>query len=281
MGQPANPAGGAQRVNLLCTVTDKRGRFVNNLTKDNFEVSENRRPQQILEVTSQTGTPLRIGLLIETSNSARDGFQTALESAAEFLRGVIRKDSDKALIYSVDTQPELVQDLTGDANLLTRRLLGLRAGGSTSLWDAMYAAARASLVAEQPRAAFRHAIVIVGDSQDTSSSHTRDQALEMVLRNEVAIYGISTNGSGIESDGDRMLKQICQETGGRACFPSKIENLVQEFENLANELRSQYVISYTPDPPATDGAFRRVEVRVSNRRDTVVRARRGYYPPAL
>ncbi len=279
MGQTSGAE--SRRVALLCTVTDKRGRFVNNLARDNFEIYENKRPQKIADFAAETDMPLRIGMLIETSNSARDNFEFALEAAGEFLRGVMRQDRDKALIYSVDSQPELVQDLTSDANLLTRKLARLRPGGSTSLYDAMYEAARERLVVEKPSTAYRHALVIIGDSMDTSSTHTRDQAMEMVIRGDVAIYGISTNSTGNESDGDRMLRQLSQETGGRACFPTKMENMAQEFQNIANELRSQYLLSYVPDPPATDGAFRRVEIRVTNRRDTIVRARRGYYPPAL
>ena len=128
-----------------------------------------------------------------------------------------------------------------------------------------------------PRHKFRRAIVIVSDGDDNQSHYTRDQALEMAQKADVVIYGISTNISKIESDGDKVLKYLTSETGGKAFFPFKVEDLEQSFENIANELRHQYNIAYKPEPLKTDGLFHPIELRVKNRKDLVVHVRKGYY----
>ncbi|MGQ9917956.1 MAG: VWA domain-containing protein [Bryobacteraceae bacterium] len=269
------------RVNILFTVTDRRGRFVNNLSREDFDLIENKRRQNIIEFSAESDLPLRIALLIDVSNSIRDRFRFELEAAAEFLERVIRPRVDKALIYAFHTEPELVVPLTDDINLLGKKLRELRAGGGTAMYEALYLACRDHLMLDQPRYKYRRAVIIIGDGEDNSSRFTRDQALEMAYRAEAVIYAISTNISRVETDGDRVLRYYARETGGRVFFPFKAEDLAQDFENIANELRSQYSILYRPDPLVTDGQFHPVELRVRGRKDLFVRARRGYYAPKL
>jgi VWFA-related protein len=269
------------RVNLLYTVTDKRGRFVNNLEKDDFEVIENKRKQTILEFAAESDLPLRIALLIDTSNSVRDRFKFELEAASQFLTSVIRKERDKALIYGFDTQAELVQDLTDDTELLGKKLRDMRPGGGTALYDAIFVACRDRLMLDKPRHKFRRAVVVVGDGEDNSSRFTRDQALEMADKAEAVIFTISTNISRTETDGDKILKYFAKQTGGLPFFPFKAEDLAQDFENIANELRSQYSILYRPEPLHTDGQYHPVDIRVKIRRDLSVRSRKGYYAPYM
>lgn len=269
------------RVNLLFTVTDRRGRFVRDLTKDDIDVIENKRRQNIIEFVSESNIPLRIAMLIDVSNSIRERFRFELEAAGEFLHRVIRPKVDKALIYAFHTEPELVQPLTDDTELLAKKLRELRAGGGTAMYEALYLACRDHLMADQPLHKYRRAVIIIGDGEDNSSRYTRDQALEMAYRAEAVIYAISTNMTRVETDGDRVLKYYARETGGQAFFPFKAEDLAQDFENIANELRSQYSILYRPDPLITDGKFHPVEVRVRGRKDLFVRARRGYYAPKM
>ena len=119
--------------------------------------------------------------------------------------------------------------------------------------------------------------MIVSDGDDNQSQYTRDQALEMAQKADVVIYAISTNISKVESDGDKVLKYLTAETGGKAFFPFKVEDLEQSFENIASELRHQYNIAYRPDPLKTDGLFHLVDLRVKNRKDLVVHVRKGYY----
>ena len=190
------------RVNLLFTVSDRRGRFVNNLTADDFEIVEHKRPQKILEFASESDLPLRIALLVDTSNSIRDRFKFELEAASHFLETVIRKGRDKALIYSYDSQAELVQSLTDDVNLLSKKLRALRAGGGTAMYEAIYLASRDHLMQDQPRHKYRRAIILIGDGDDNASRVSRDQALEMAHKADAVIYCISTNASRVQSDGD-------------------------------------------------------------------------------
>ena len=269
------------RVNMLFTVTDKKGRFVTDLNKDNFEVIESKKPQSIQEFTAESDLPLRIGILVDTSSSIRDRFRFEQEAAAQFLNSVVHAGIDKAMVISFDTSAELVADLIDDTTQLDGAIHSLRPGGGTSLYDAIFFACRDKLQQDQPKHKFRRAVVIVSDGEDNQSRYTRDQALEMAQKADAVIYAISTNISRIDTDGDKVLRYLTQETGGRAFFPFKVEDLDQSFENIANELRHQYNIFYRPEPLKTDGQYHTVELRVKGRKDLVVRARKGYYAPKM
>jgi len=269
------------RVNLLFTVTDKKGRFITDLGKDDFEVVEGKRRQTISDFAAESDLPLRLGILIDTSNSIRERFKFEQEAASQFIDSVMRTNLDKALVVSFDTSAELVADLINDTDKLTAAIRDLRPGGGTSLYDAIYFACRDKLSQDQPRYKFRRAIVIVSDGEDNQSRYTRDQALEMAQKADVVMYAISTNITRLETDGDKVLKYFAQETGGRAFFPFKVEDLDQSFENIANELRHQYNISYRPEPLKTDGLFHVIDVRVRERKNILVNVRRGSYAPKL
>jgi VWFA-related protein len=268
------------RVNLLFTVSDKKGRFVTDLTKADFEIIESKRPQNIVEFTAETDLPLRLAILIDTSNSIRDRFKFQQEAAIEFVNSVMRQQ-DRAVVISFDTGPELVADLTGDTGKLAEAIRSLRPGGGTALYDAIFFACRDKLMQDQPMHKFRRAMVIISDGDDNQSRYTRDQALEMAHKADVAVYAISTNITRIQSDGDKVLKYLTQETGGLTFFPFKVQDLSQSFENIANELRHQYNVLYRPDPVKTDGQYHPVDIRVKGRKDLLVRARKGYYAPRM
>ena len=269
------------RVNMLFTVTDKKGRFVTDLGKDDFLVTENKKPQTIVEFTAETDLPLRLGILIDTSNSIRDRFKFEQEAAISFIQSVVRKGQDKAMIVSFDTSTDLVADLIDDTEALENAIHKLRPGGGTALYDALYFACRDKLSKDQPRHKFRRAIVIVSDGDDNQSQVSRDQALEMAQKADVVIYAISTNITRSESEGDKVLKYLTSETGGQAFFPFKVEDLEQSFENIANELRHQYNVFYRPEPLRTDGFYHTVDLKVKGRKDLIVRCRKGYYAPKL
>jgi Ca-activated chloride channel family protein len=269
------------RVNVLFTVTDKKGRFITDLGKSDFLVTENKKPQVIQEFTAETDLPLRIAILIDTSNSIRDRFKFEQEAAVEFINSVIRPKEDRAMVVSFDTSAELVSDLIDDPEKLAKVIRNLRPGGGTSLYDAIYFACRDRLQQDQPRHKFRRAVIIVSDGDDNQSRVTRDQALEMAQKADAVLYAISTNISKIEGDGDKVLKYLTTETGGQAFFPFKVQDLAQDFENIANELRRQYNIFYRPEPLKADGLFHTINLKVNGRKDLVVRARKGYYAPRM
>ena len=267
------------RVGLLFTVVDKKGRFVTNLDKQDFDIVENKRPQNILEFTAETNLPLRLAILVDTSNSIRDRFRFQQDAAVEFLKSAVRPRQDKAIIVSFDSSTQLATDLTDDIVKLEKGVRDLRVGGGTALYDAIFFACRDKLILDQPRNKFRRAIVIISDGDDNYSRYTREQALEMAQKADVVIYTISTNRTKIETDGDKLLKYLAKETGGLPFFPFQVSDLEQSFTNIANELRAQYSVLYSPDPFRRDGLFHPVEVKVRTRKDVVVRARRGYYAP--
>ncbi|HEY3455118.1 MAG TPA: VWA domain-containing protein [Bryobacteraceae bacterium] len=264
------------RVNMLFAVTDKKGRFITNLTQDDFQVFENKKPQKILEFTSESDLPLRLAILIDTSNSIRDRFKFQQEAATNFINSVVRKQ-DKAMIVSFDTAAELVADLTGDTQVLENAVRNLRPGGGTALYDAIFFACKEKLIRDQPMYKFRRAIVILSDGDDNESRYSRDQALEMAQRADTVLYTISTNITHIETEGDKVMRYFAEETGGASFFPFEASDLNQSFENIANELRHQYNLFYRPEPLKNDGLYHKVQIKVKKRRDVIVRARKGYY----
>ncbi|MGD0580510.1 MAG: VWA domain-containing protein, partial [Bryobacteraceae bacterium] len=145
------------RVNVLFTVSDKKCRFVTNLAMEDFDVIEARKKQNVLEFTTESDLPLRIAILVDTSNSIRARFRFELEAARSFLESVIRQGRDKALVYGFDTEAALVQDFTDDTELLGNKLRDLRPGGGTALFDAMIAACRDKLMLDRPLHNYRRA----------------------------------------------------------------------------------------------------------------------------
>ncbi|HEX3876687.1 MAG TPA: VWA domain-containing protein [Bryobacteraceae bacterium] len=269
------------RVDMLFTVMDKKGRFVTNLDKNNFELLENKRPQSIQEFSAETDLPLRLGILIDTSNSIRDRFKFEQQAATEFVHSVMTAKRDKAMLVSFDSSAEMVSDLVDQPNDIIKGINALRPGGGTALYDAIFYACRDKLALDQPKYKFRRAIIVVTDGDDNFSHYTRDQALEMAQKADVAIYAISTNVTRDETEGDKVLKYLAKETGGQAYFPFKVEDLEQSFENIANELRHQYIILYRPEPLITDGEFHPITLRVKGHKELIVRVRPGYYAPNM
>ena len=269
------------RVNILFTVTDKKGRFVTDLGKDAFELKEDNRPQNILEFSSESDLPLRIAVLIDTSNSIRERFRFEQEAAVQFLSTLLRPQEDRALVVSFDSVANAHTELTGDLEKLSDAIRELRPGGGTSLYDAIFYTCRDKLMKDRPLHRFRRAMVVLSDGDDNQSQYSRDQALEMAHKADAVIYTISTNISRMSTQGDKVLKYYAEETGGLAFFPFKVQDLAQSFENIANELRHQYSILYRPDPLVTDGKYHKISLRVKNMKGLEVRARHGYYAPTM
>ena len=233
------------RVNLLFTVSDKKGRFVTDLGRDDFEISENKKPQKVLEFTAETNLPLRLAILVDTSNSIRDRFRFQQEAAIRFIDSVLRRGQDKAIVVSFDTAAELVADMTDDTEILDKAVQGMRPGGGTSLYDAVFFACRDKLMQDQPLHKFRRAMVILSDGEDNQSRYTMGQALEMAQKADVVIYTISTNITHEPTDGDKVMKLFRQRNRRPDLLPvPRHRSRSASFENIANELRYQYSILY-------------------------------------
>ena len=266
------------RVPLLFTVTDRRNRFITDLGREDFKVFDDGWEQEIREFDRESDLPLRIGVILATSNSIRARFKFEQEAAIEFLQGVLAEEHDRAFLVSFDTRAELIVDYTNNIDDLADGVRRLRAGGGTALYDAIYYACRDKLPEDQPKEQFRRALVVIGDGEDNRSTVTREDALEMAHKAETVVYTISTNRTGTAESGDKTLRRFARETGGVAFHPFQARDLQQSFANIANELRHQYFILYSPSQFVNDGSFHTVEVRTRHRNATV-RVRRGYYAP--
>ena len=267
-------------VNVVFTVTDKRGHLVKDLTQNYFRVYDDSKPaESIRSFTRETNLPLRVGLLIDASNSVRDRFKFEQEAAIEFLNQIIRMKSDEAFVIGFDTTPEVTQDFSDSTEALSHGVRMLRPGGGTAMYDAIYFACRDKLMKDKSSGATRRAIILLSDGEDNQSRVSREEAVEMAQRAEVIIYAISTNTGGQQKQhGDKVLEHFADETGGKAFFPFKIQDVSNAFSEISDELRSQYDVSYKPANFEPNGQYRKIEILADNKKYRV-RARKGYYAP--
>jgi VWFA-related protein len=267
-------------VNVLFTATDKKNRLMLNLTKDDFRVFEDEKPQSVRFFSRESNLPLRIGILIDTSNSVRDRLRFEQESAVEFLNTTLRTGKDLAYVLGFDVESQLIQDYTDDMEKLSKAIRSLQAGGGTGLYDAIYFACREKMLFFPPPEPYlRRVMIVTSDGLDNQSIHTREEALAMAQRAEVTIFAISTNRTGVSGRGDQVLKRLAEETGGRAFFPFSVSDLAANFQEIARELRSQYSLAYVSTNPTHDGTFRRVDIEALEK-NTRVRAKAGYFAPS-
>jgi VWFA-related protein len=266
-------------VNVVFTVTDKRGKFVNDLKKEDFQVIDDNKPaQSIRSFRSETNLPLRVGLLVDASNSIRDRFKFEQEAAIEFLNQIVHQQ-DLAFVIGFDTTPEVTQNFTNNTEALSKGVRMLRPGGGTAMYDAIYYACRDEIMAkDKGTLATRRAIILLSDGDDNQSRVSREEAVEMAQKAEVIIYAISTNTSGQKLKGDKVLEHFAEETGGRAFFPFKIQDVSDAFSQIQDELRSQYAISYKPADFQLNGKYHSIQILADNKKYKV-RARKGYYAP--
>ena len=266
-------------VNVLFTVTDKKNRLVIDLTKDDFNIVEDTKPQSIRYFSREANLPLRIGVLIDTSNSIRDRLRFEQEAAIDFLNSTVRPKKDLAYVVGFDVEPQLVSDYTDNMEKLSTAIRSLQAGGVTGLYDAIYFACKEKMLFFPPPEPYlRRVMIVVSDGQDNYSVHTRDEALAMAQRAEVTIFTISTNRSGQEGRGDRILKYFAQETGGRAFFPFAAHDLTENFQEISRELRSQYSLGYVSTNPARDGTVRTISI-LAREKGLRIRSKSGYLAP--
>jgi VWFA-related protein len=282
-------------VNVLAIVKDKKGHLIPNLNKSDFELTEDGTPQQIRYFSRETDTPLTLGILVDTSGSEQRMLGVEQEEAKAFVRQVIRP-KDLAFVMHFDLEVELLQDLTSDTARLEKAIdetqinnggggvlpgtfPGVSVGG-THLYDAVYLAAHDILKNEIGR----KVIILLTDGVDQGSKETLEQALQMAQNTDVIVYSIEVVdrrfGYGMMPgpDGDSVLNRLSKDTGGTVIRASRQNDLAEAFQEIAEELRTQYLLGYTPTNTKHDGTFRKIQVKV-NERGYKVQARRGYYAP--
>jgi VWFA-related protein len=267
-------------VNVVFVVTDKHGKRITDLKQSDFHILDDNKPPEIVRsFNAEANLPLQMGLLIDASNSVRDRFKFEQESAIEFLNQTVRPRFDQAFVVGFDVTPEVTQDFTDDTEKLAHGVHELHPGGGTALYDAIYFACRDKLLKAPKSTNVRRAIILLSDGDDNQSHVTREEAIDMAQRAEAVIYTISTNVSGTKSQYDKILERIADATGGRAFFPFQIRDVVNDFAEIQEELRSQYAVSYKPADLKADGHYRPIEIVANDRKNFRVRARRGWYAP--
>ena len=266
-------------VPLVFTVTDGKGRFVTGLKQQDFGLlDDGKRPDRVISFTQQANLPLRIGILLDTSNSIRSRFQFEQQAATEFLLQVLRPKQDAAFVTGFDVRLDLAQDYTNSIDKLSTAIGKLRPGGGTAFFDAIYQTCRDQMLTVTSNETIRKAIIVVSDGEDNYSRVYEQDAIKECQRAETIVYTISTNVSPSKDKGDEVLTRLSEATGGRPFFPVKIEDVANGFRAIEEELRSQYSLRYRPADLKQDGAFRSIYLTALDQRYHV-RARKGYFAP--
>jgi Ca-activated chloride channel family protein len=282
--QPQAPAfrAGVELVSLNVTVADPMGHYVTDLNPEDFSVFEDGAKQEVT-FFSKTNLPIALALMLDTSASMDTKLSTAQEAAIGFIRRL--RAQDLAEVIDFDSRVTIAAPFTENTAELEQAIRKTSAGGSTSLYNAVYIALKdlKKIVARNVEEIRRRAIVVLSDGEDTSSLLPFEEVLDLAKRSETAIYCIGLRSSdATESKGFKeaefALRQFAQETGGRAFFPNQVLDLAKIYGEISDELSSQYTLGYTSRNPRRDGAWRRVVVRV-NGRQMMARTKLGYFGP--
>lgn len=257
-------------IEVLTTVLDADQRPVRDLTRDDFQIFEDGRRQQIDKFEQVEDLPLALGITIDTSGSMASALHIAKQAASGFLDNVIRS-SDRVFAVAFAGRPALLIPPTDDVRAVAASLEGLSSLGFTALHDAVVT----SLYYFRGVRG-RRALIVLSDGDDTASFYPYRDVLEYARRSGVVIYTVGIGSSGIKGQLKRKLSQLAVETGGRVFFIQRIEQLARVYSQIEDELRSQYLLTYHSDNVADHETFRAIEVRVSGR--LKARAMRGYYP---
>ena len=294
---PQEPAGQGQvirrqvdLVNLFATVRDNHKKIVNGLKQEDFKILEDNQGQKIAFFSREVALPITLALLLDTSGSEQDNLAAIQDAGSQFISRIIRK-GDEALVMSFDSDVDLLSDFTDDRGQLDRAVrharINVPSGGGminpgpiptrqitgTALYDAIYLACNEKLNTE----AGRKAIVIVTDAQDEGSKVRLEEAVEAAQRTDTVIHILLVADPRFGGNSG-IAHKITEETGGRMISVSSEKKLLEAFDEISEELRSQYTLGYYPANNAKDGKFRKIKVEVAAR-DLKVLTRKGYYAP--
>jgi Ca-activated chloride channel family protein len=302
-------------VNVPVTVLSKRGIPVIDLEQKEFRILENGVPQKIKYFYRGERPPLRIGLVLDTSNSARPQLKFEQESAGDFVFNILqgRSNRNKIFLQTFDSSSSIVQDFTSDPDLLNQKIRKLKAGGGKALYDAIYSACKDKMLTLGPRAETRRVLVVISDGLDAQSEHTLDEAISMARRAETAIYTIGNVAWGYSNPGDKVLKDLSEQTGAEPFFPreetpgtdlltgylshgqigdtsqnkgldagtgiyssERLVAIADSLDAIQRQLNNQYNIGYTPTNSKMDGTYRKITVECL-RKGVEIRYKPGYF----
>lgn len=279
-------------VDVYATVRDKHNAILDTLTKDDFKISEDGKEQKITYFGREADQPITLAILMDTSYSMKNILSAEKEAASDFVHRIMRK-KDEAIVLSFDTDVDLLADFTEDPAVLTRAInraeINVDAsgiggtpgtvpsqGGGTNLYDAVYLACHDELGTE----AGRKAVIILSDAEDTGSKMSMNDAIESAERSESVIHVLLISDPGAtEGYGYGVALDMAHETGGRVIPVHNDQTLHKAFDEISEELRSQYILGYVSSNTARDGTYRKVKVEVTSQPDTKITAGRGYYAP--
>jgi Ca-activated chloride channel homolog len=284
-GQQPSFRVGVELVSLNVTVTDASAHYVTDLAQSDFAVYEDGVKQDVT-FFNRTNLPIALALLLDTSASMDTKLPTAQEAAVGFARRL--RAQDLAEVIDFDSRVMVLQNFTNNAAELEQAIHKTSAGGSTSLYNAVYIALKdlKKAVAKNVEEIRRQAIVLLSDGEDTSSLLPFEEVLDLAKRSETSIYtiGLKTDDASFGARGFKeaefVMRQFAQETGGRSFFPMQVSELANIYGQISDELSSQYTVGYTSRNPLRDGAWRRLIVRV-DRPNAVARTKLGYFAPSV
>jgi VWFA-related protein len=278
-------------VEVFATVRDKRNAIIDNLTKDDFKVSEDGTPQKITYFAKESDMPITLAILMDTSGSMYYIMDAEKDAASGFVHQIMRK-KDEAVVISFDQEQDLLADFTEDPGELSRAIrraqvsvnpVGIGGtpgtvnsnGGGTNLYDAIYLACQEKLSTE----AGRKAVIVISDAEDNGSKMSIEQAAESAQRADAVIHVILiSDPRATEGYGTGIALQLARDTGGRVISVHNDKTMAKAFDEISEELRSQYVLGYVPSNAARDGTYRKIKVETTEP-DTKILSRRGYYAP--
>lgn len=303
-------------VNVPVSVLDKRGMPVIDLTENDFQIYENGKRQAITSFRQDPLPPLRVGLILDTSNSMREQMNYEKDAAEEFVYNVLEDQNTRNEVFleTFDESSSVLQNFTSDPDVLNTKIRALKAGGGKSMYDAIYSACENEMLHAGGPENMRRVIVLISDGNDVQSKHTLDEAISMAHRAETTIFTIGNTKYGFSNPGDRYLTELTNDTGGWSFFPleqavgadletgylahgtinedgsqnmglgaqtgiytaQQLMHISNALQSLGRELDSEYSIDYRPTDQTLDGTYRRINV-VVHRRDVRVRAKAGYF----
>lgn len=277
LAKPATFVLQVDEVELPFVVMDKHHHWITNLSQEEIRLEDNGLPPSSIRIfESQTGLPLRVGLLIDTSNSVSRQFRFEKDLAALFVGRILDRSKDQGLVIGFGEDAQLMQDLTSDSDALAAAVTKLEVGGSTSIYDAVSYACK--LLAQEPgNTLTRRVLIVLTDGFDNTSRFSPAQVIEQAVRNNVVVIFLDT---GYEPDPNdpphRILRKLAEDTGGQILPAAKKSTMAKAFDQLTSQLRSYYLVAYHPARFSRDGSYRTIQLK-TKRHGVKVLCRHGYY----
>ncbi len=263
-------------VPLVFLALNKHHRFYTGLKKSQIRIYDNNQVQAIQQFVSEGDLPLRIVLLIDISNSINSRWGFEQRAATDFLQSVLVRGRDKAMVVGFDTSLHVEQTFTDNFQDLADAIEGMRPSGGTALYDAVFKSAHNDFGGLATGGEHRNVIVIISDGADDQSRYSRDEAIAMAQDVGAVIYTIGTEPTGVDPESDNVMRKFANQTGGRSYFPPQASDLESAFQSIVNDLRHQYVVTYSPNNFVPNGQFHAVRIQILVK-GVSARTRTGYF----